>query len=468
MSAHGERIPHFLSMGKWFILLAMLFTTGNLITLGIVLVVLIVYRQLDRDNRSLEKVKKFADRQQGELSAYVDKRAEDLKRFGIELEIQQKAAKVALDRIQAVQEGLAARAEAIGGIEKRLGEYDVALARLKDMTSRVDENLVRIHEEADFVDSVAKRVEAAQKDLLLVQRELPSLKESFARDSAASLETFKDGIFDEIRGRVDALSAQVQRSLGEAQEAASRAEAGKAAVDRELAKGLERARIDAEKLEDIAFAKLKDNTDAKSARLKELIEERFAQLGALAKEKATETQGLVKAFKADWKAEAEDLLALGRAQAEEAQAALRAQLTETAAALGSSVEEAEARVAAATASMAMTEKSIRELSGKADSDREALLAKIKNDREVVEARLAAEGAALQTKVFEEFGRRIAEYSSEVEARFERLWTRPSALPWTRSSAGPRATSTPSAASSRTSAAASRKPSSPRPQPCAAA
>ena len=40
----------------------MLFTTGNLITLGIVAVVLLVYRQLDRDNRSLEKVKKFADR----------------------------------------------------------------------------------------------------------------------------------------------------------------------------------------------------------------------------------------------------------------------------------------------------------------------------------------------------------------------------------------------------------------------
>src|SRR5512142_2154439 len=111
----------------------MLFTTGNLITLGIVLVVLLVYRQLDRDNRSLEKVKKFADRQRDELSAYVDKRAEDLRRFGIELEVQQKAAKVALDRIQAVQEGLAERAEAIGGIEKRLGEYDAALARLGEM-----------------------------------------------------------------------------------------------------------------------------------------------------------------------------------------------------------------------------------------------------------------------------------------------------------------------------------------------
>ncbi len=152
----GEKISHFLSVGKWFILPRMLFTTGNLIVLGLVLVILLVYRQLDRDNRSLEKVKKFADRQRDELTAYVDKRSDDLRRFGIELDVQQKAAKVALDRIQAVQEGLAQRADAIGGIEKRLAEYDDALARLKDMTSRVDENLSRIRDESDFVESVAK------------------------------------------------------------------------------------------------------------------------------------------------------------------------------------------------------------------------------------------------------------------------------------------------------------------------
>jgi DNA repair exonuclease SbcCD ATPase subunit len=376
----------------------MLFTTGNLITLGIVLVVLIVYRQIDRDNRSLEKVKKFADRQQGEISAYVDKRAEDLKRFGIELEVQQKAAKVALERIQTVQAGLADRAEAISGIEKRLGEYDAALARLKDMTSRVDENLVRIHEESDFVDSVAKRVDAAQKDLLLVQRELPTLKESFATDSAAELGRFKGELLSDVTGRIDELASRVERAKAEAADAAARAEAGKAAVDRELAKGLERARVDADKLEDVAFAKLKESSDAKSARLKDLIEERFAQLGALAKEKVSETQGLVKSLKADWKIQADEISAN----------------------LGKSVEEAETRVAASAASMAMTEKSVAQLAERTQAEREALVAKIKNDRDIIEAKLAADGAALQAKVFEEYGHRLAEYESEAEARFERL------------------------------------------------
>jgi hypothetical protein len=80
----------------------MLFTLGNYITLGLVVVVLLVYRQLDRDNRSLEKVKKYADKLREELSAYVDKRAEDLQRYAIELDVQQKAAKEVLKRIQGV------------------------------------------------------------------------------------------------------------------------------------------------------------------------------------------------------------------------------------------------------------------------------------------------------------------------------------------------------------------------------
>jgi len=376
----------------------MLFTTGNLITLGVVLVVLIVYRRMDRDNRSLEKVKKFADRQRDEISAYVEKRAEDLQRFGIELDVQQKAAKVALDRIQTVQEGLSERAEAIGGIEKRLAEYDAALARLKDMTARVDENLVRIHEESDFIDTVAKRVEAAQKDLQLVQRELPTLKESFARDSAAALDSFKGEVLSEMNGRIVELGSIADKAAAEAREAAARAESGKTAVDKELARAMERARSEAEKLEDVAFDKLREASEAKAARLKELVDEKFSQLGALAKEKATETQGLVKSFKSEWKAEAEEL-----------SSSLRA-----------AVEDAEARVAASAASVAMTQKSVSELAEKAQAEREAALAKIKGDREAMEAKLAADGSTLQTKSFEEFNRRLDEYASEIEGRFEKL------------------------------------------------
>ena len=112
-------------------------------------------------------------------------------------------------------------------------------------------------------------------------------------------------------------------------------------------------------------------------------------------------------------------------------AALRESLASTAAAIGAGIEDAEARAAASAASVAMTEKSVAALAARnaeelaaiaaqTQSDRESIVAKIRNDRDIVEARLAAEGATLQAKVFEDFGRRIAEYASEAESRFERL------------------------------------------------
>ena len=387
----------------------MLFTTGNLITLGIVLVVLLVYRQLDRDNRSLERVKKYADRLKDELSVYVDKRAEDLRRYGIELDVQQKAAKVALERVQSVQTALSERAEAIGGIEKRLGEYDVALARLMDMTARVDENLARLHEESEFTDSVARKLDAAESSMVAIERDLPELRASFARDSAAALESFKGEMLSDVGRRLGEVGAMLEKAKAEAALSIQRAESGRVDLERDLGKAFDRARAESVKLEDAAFAKLKEGTEAKADRLKELIDTKFSQLGALAKDKAVETQGIVKGFKAEWKAEVEDYLAKGRAESEEYLAKGKAEAEAAVTTLGARLDEAEARVREKGESVAKTEAAVA-----------GLAAKLQSEREAIESRVAQEGAALSQRALEEFGRRLADYGSEVEARFERL------------------------------------------------
>ena len=611
----------------------MLFTTGNLITLGIVLVVLLVYRQLDRDNRTLEKVKKFADRQRDELSAYVDKRAEDLRRFGIELDVQAEG-----------RQGGSRPHPGRPGRHSREGRGD---RRHREAPGRVrhgpcaPQGHDRPRGREPPAASTRSRSSSTRSPSASTRRRrtsssssaiLPALRAGFAKDAGAALHAFKAEILADVGKRVAELGQVADKAREEAQAAASSVESGKTAFERELQRGLERARVEAEKLEDLAFAKLKEGTDAKAARLKELIEERFAQLAALAKEKTTETQSLIKGFKAEWKSEADDLLERGRKEAEEAASALasaldrtraelesrldgdaealesrldgdakalesrlaattaslnaslaegasslkrgldaassslgaelkssseglRAQLAdakgeldsfrarwkseaaellstrlaeaealaaplrsslaevearigqlregtevlvagfrekwkaeaegllskerediaqaaaglraslevsqkelrdslgaaeadlgaklesdsermegrlaETAAVLGQGIEEAEKRVAASAASVAMTEKSVAELAARSSGELAAIAAQARVDTRgpgrqdqerprLVEARLAAEGAALQAKVFEEFGRRLAEYASEAEARFERL------------------------------------------------
>jgi hypothetical protein len=77
----------------------MLFSIGNLITLGIVLIFFFVYHKLTANNRSLEKVKRLADKLEVQLNDYVGERAEELKHYGIDLDVQQNAAKIALEKL---------------------------------------------------------------------------------------------------------------------------------------------------------------------------------------------------------------------------------------------------------------------------------------------------------------------------------------------------------------------------------
>ena len=359
----------------------MLFTTGNLITLGIVAVVLILYRRLDRDNRSLEKVKKFGDKIRDELAVYVDKRAEDLQRFGIDLDVRQKAAKEALKRLQAVEEGLMARTETMGAVEKRLTEYDDVLARLIDMTGRVDENLSRLREESEFTDTVARKLDAAKRGMAAIESGIPELKDNFSRDAEAALEAFKVELTADVQGGLREASALLERSREAAESSLERAEQGRRDAEKEYARAFERARAEATKLEDSAFEKLKESSDAKAHRLKETVEEKFNQIGQAAKDKAAETQVLIKTLKSEWKADAEQLLTELKAEIAKASSDLDERLA-TAKAKG-------AEIGAATAERyAAAEKQVEGMAAALESKIEAIRISADSGSAAVEAKSA--------------------------------------------------------------------------------
>ena len=431
----------------------MLFTLGNYITLGLVVVVLLVYRQLDRDNRSLEKVKKYADKLREELSAYVDKRAEDLQRYAIELDVQQKAAKEVLKRIQGVEEGLTARAEAIGAIEQRLSEYDAALARLMQMTAAVDENLARLHDENEFTASVNHKLEAAQKSLAALEREIPALKEEFSRSNDTALAAYRESILADVSGRLADTTATLEKAGAEAQALLAKAEEGRRGTERELELAFQRARTESEKLEDAAFEKLREGSEAKAARLKETVEEKFREIGQAAKDKAAETQGLVKGLKGEMKAEADSLLSATKAEvgaaaeelgkrldaaesrldivekgyeekasglerkAEDLSAGLQEKIKAVLAAHKEEIErsaaESKARAAAAAAELAAIAKAAEESAAQVGKTQAKATSEL-------ETRLANSGAELEAKVAGEFERRLGEYGSDVEAKFAKL------------------------------------------------
>jgi DNA repair exonuclease SbcCD ATPase subunit len=370
----------------------------NIATLVIVLVILFAFRRLDRDNRSLERVRKLADRLRDELSAYVEKRSDDLQRFGIELDVQQKAAKVALDKLQTVQEHLAGKTESIAEIEKRLTEYDKTLAGLMEMTSRVDENLARLQQEANFTESVNRKLDTARKSMDAIERELPLLREGFAQDAALALDRFKEGIISDIATGLENSSRELELARKAGISAVEKAVSAQTRIEAEFEEAFARARTEAATLENETYDKLKEASEAKALRLRDAIEEKFLSVGQTARTLAGEIQESIARFRSDWETEAGELLETARAD----MGTMTDSMAESMAAIEARVETSsrEARTASEIASGAV--------------------AKASGDLVTLSDSLHGESVAMRDAVIADFDAKLGGFRAAAESAFSGL------------------------------------------------
>ena len=394
-----------------------MFDLGNLVAIGITLILLLAYRVLDRDNRSLEKVKKYADKLREEMASYADLRSEDLKAYAIDLEVHQKAAKEVLRRVQLAEEALNSRAEQIGGMAARISEYDKALAELKDMSVKVDENLGIIHDESAFVDGVARTLKSSKAEIESLKASIPGIREGIAADSKDMMDDLRAAFSAEVRSALDDAQAQVEALRERAEEgtaavAETNAEAVRAAeerfraIDAQLTDAFKRARAEGEKLEDSSFQKLQGQIEARGAKLGEAIEERFNTLRDQAKEKIAETQGMIKSFKADWRKEAEALIAEAKVDAQDAVERSAARL-----------EQTEAKVAQAEA---LYEERYSRVEAKAHETAQAVQAKVRDQLKAYQEDAAAKQAAIRASMKEGLSETKAEAESAARELAESL------------------------------------------------
>ena len=176
----------------------MLFSIGNLITILIVLIILALYRQLDKNNRSLDKVRRYSDKVTGEIDSFVDQKTQDMKNLAIEIDVHQKTGKEVLKRISAIEDNFSNKAAEIDEINAKITQYDSALNELVGMTGKVDENLKRLHQESEFVDKVGKRLKDAQTRMSLIEKKIPELNEQFAADNEKEFDKLRIELFSEV------------------------------------------------------------------------------------------------------------------------------------------------------------------------------------------------------------------------------------------------------------------------------
>jgi len=190
----------------------MIFSFGNLLAVFIVLVILIIYRQLDRNNRSLEKVKKYSDKIKDDIGALVDRKTAEMKDLAIELQVNLKTGKEVLKRVRDSEDALAQRAKGIDAVGVRLDGYDKALEELVAMTSRVEQNLKRVQSESVFVDKVGRRIATAAQRLERVEQDVGKVEERFSKENREQLVAVREEIFRDSQSKVTSLAELVAGS----------------------------------------------------------------------------------------------------------------------------------------------------------------------------------------------------------------------------------------------------------------
>ena len=168
------------------------FNAADIIVLAIVLIVLFLYRQVDKNNRSLEKVRKYADKVKADLDRLTKEKKTEIHDLNIDIEMQEKTNREILKRIQTANSEALEHSEELENLRKQLEQASGRLSDLDELTRNVDENLKRIRKESEYVDSVGLRL----NDLLKRTEELKSgmgeLVGVFRKENEGSLMELKE------------------------------------------------------------------------------------------------------------------------------------------------------------------------------------------------------------------------------------------------------------------------------------
>jgi DNA repair exonuclease SbcCD ATPase subunit len=301
------------------------FTVGNIITLGIVLLILILFRQMDRSNRSRNLIRDYTEKQKKELGEFVKDQERAVKDYAISLNVERDAAKELMKRLQQTEEELAQKAQSMDRIDSQINAYESSLAELERMTSRVQENMNRVRDESAFVEATGKRISEVKNKLADLEKELVNagkkcekdledIERKFEKENADSLEKAADTVMAGVKSTLSDLRATeetIERKVEEHRLAVIKIEEARAAnlardteyVDKLLTKAVEQAGKRADKMEEAAVAKLKEQAEDRILKLKTAEEERLRSFQESAKARVLEVQALVKSIREEWRTE---------------------------------------------------------------------------------------------------------------------------------------------------------------------
>lgn len=192
-------------------------TLGDVLVLSVAVLLVLIFRHIDRNNRSLEKVKRLSDRIQQDLAAIAEERSRQLQDISIGVEVHQQSARRAIEQLEASAEELNAKVADIDEIGRRIDQYDLALKQLVEMTGRAEANIKGIQKESAYVDSVGRRIKDSQKRITDLEGQVPSLIEQFTAQNLSQLEAVSSKVLHQTQETAENLTTRIHAARTEAQ-----------------------------------------------------------------------------------------------------------------------------------------------------------------------------------------------------------------------------------------------------------
>ncbi len=157
---------------------------GDIIVVVVCMGLIFLFREIDKQNNSLAKVKKFSDKAITDIGEYLKSQSTNLKNSSIELDVKQAQAVAAVKRLEeSAQEFNKKNAELtqkialVNELENRLNTYDSSLKDLFDMTERVEENLEKVRKHSTLVSKIAQKVESYENQISKIEKTIPAIVE---------------------------------------------------------------------------------------------------------------------------------------------------------------------------------------------------------------------------------------------------------------------------------------------------
>ncbi|MBQ8385548.1 MAG: hypothetical protein IJX45_09975, partial [Spirochaetaceae bacterium] len=233
---------------------------------------------MDRDNRSLDKVKKYIGIQKDDLDQKFNEQISRLKSEYNEVEVRQTQAIATVrnlnDKIgefDQLTKEFDNRIQAVDTIDSKITAYDKTLQQLVDMTADLEENMRRVGAETAVVDKLEKQMGLYQKNVHTLEGRISKLTADFAEKNGEQLKQMGKELLNRFNEKVQQLEISTEESLEKNQQVLQH-------INDSVADIYSNAAQKAQSLEDQSFLQLQNRTQENITQLQHAFDEALEKL----------------------------------------------------------------------------------------------------------------------------------------------------------------------------------------------